>query len=55
MVWLRARRNAVSILTVLLFLALMVVSATVLDFSRIQMHRNQLQTAVDAVKPVLVR
>ena len=48
MLALRARRGAIAILTVLLFLALMVVGAVVLDFARVELMRNQLQTAADA-------
>lgn len=45
---LRARRGAIAILTVLLFLALLGIGAIVVDFSRMQVMRNQLQTAADA-------
>lgn len=45
---LRARRGAIAILTVIVFLALMAVGAVVLDFARVELMRNQLQTAADA-------
>jgi Flp pilus assembly protein TadG len=48
MLQLRARRGAIAILTVLLFLALLGIGAIVVDFSRMQVMRNQLQTAADA-------
>jgi Flp pilus assembly protein TadG len=48
MLRLRARRGAIAILTVMLFLALMAVGAVVLDFARAEVMRNQLQTAADA-------
>lgn len=48
MLRLRARRGAVAILTVLLFLALIGIGAVVVDFARMELMRNQLQTAADA-------
>lgn len=45
---LRARRGAIAILTVLLFLALLGIGAVVVDFARMELMRNQLQTAADA-------
>ena len=48
MLRLRARRGAIAILTVLLFLALMGIGAVVVDFARVELMRNQLQTAADA-------
>ena len=48
MVKLRARRGAIAILTVLLFLALTAIGAVVVDFARMELMRNQLQTAADA-------
>ncbi len=48
MLKLRARRGAVAVLTVLLFLALMGIGAVVVDFARLELMRNQLQTAADA-------
>jgi hypothetical protein len=48
MLKLRARRGAIAILTVLLFLALLGVGAIVVDFARMEFMRNQLQTAADA-------
>lgn len=48
MLKLRGRRGAIAILTVLLFLALMAIGAVVVDFARLEMMRNQLQTAADA-------
>jgi hypothetical protein len=48
MVILRARRGAIAILTVLLFLALLGVGAVVVDFARVELMRSQLQTAADA-------
>lgn len=45
---LRARRGAVAILTVLLFLALLGIGTVVVDFARMELMRNQLQTAADA-------
>jgi hypothetical protein len=45
---LHARRGAVAILTVLLFLALLGIGAVVVDFARMELMRNQLQTAADA-------
>jgi hypothetical protein len=48
MLKLRARRGAIAILTVLLFLALLGVGAVVVDFARVELIRNQLQTAADA-------
>ena len=44
----RARRGAIAILTVLLFLALIGIGAIVVDFARMEVMRNQLQTAADA-------
>lgn len=48
MLKLHARRGAVAILTVLLFLALLGIGAVVVDFARLELMRNQLQTAADA-------
>lgn len=48
MLKLHGRRGAIAILTVMLFLALMAVGAVVLDFARVELMRNQLQTAADA-------
>ena len=48
MLKLRARRGAVAILTVLLFLALLGIGAVVVDFARMEVMRNHLQTAADA-------
>lgn len=48
MLKLRARRGAIAILTVLLFLALIGIGAIVVDFARMEVMRNQLQTAADA-------
>jgi Flp pilus assembly protein TadG len=48
MLKLRARRGAIAILTVVLFLALLAIGAVVVDFSRMQVMRTQLQTAADA-------
>ncbi len=48
MLRLRARRGAIAILTVMVFLALLTVGAVVLDFARAEVMRNQLQTAADA-------
>jgi hypothetical protein len=48
MLQLRARRGAIAILTVLLFVALLAIGAVVVDFARVELMRNQLQTAADA-------
>jgi len=48
MLQLRARRGAIAILTVLLFIALLGIGAVVVDFARVELMRNQLQTAADA-------
>lgn len=48
MLSLRNRRGAVAIFTVLLFLALTVILAVVVDLSRLFYVRNELQTAADA-------
>jgi Flp pilus assembly protein TadG len=48
MVELRARRGAIAIFTVLLFLALIGIGAIVVDFARMEVMRSQLQTAADA-------
>jgi len=44
---LRSRRGVIAIFTVLLFLAMLTIIAVVVDFSRMQFMRNQMQTAAD--------
>lgn len=44
---LRNRRGVIAIFTVLLFLAMLTIIAVVVDFSRMQFMRNQMQTAAD--------